>query len=270
MGSTGPAVEPSHGEEWRQWLMEGHGGERLKRQLFGLLPANPRCRSCHAPFRGPGGLVMRLLGIRQFAKNPSFCEPCMNGFPLGGAEVTLSMLFADVRGSTSMAEKTSATEFTGLMNRFYGHASKVFIRSHAWIDKLVGDEVIALYLPGFVGPRHAHEAIQAGIKLLRLTGHTREDGPWLPVGVGIHTGTAYVGTVGSDEEGIRDVTALGDAMNTAARLVGVAAQGEIVLSEVAYNAAELHWSNLEQRELTLKGKERLVTARVLRVAPDQA
>ncbi len=269
MGSTGPAVEPSHEEEWRHGLVEGHGAVRLRRQLFGLLPANPRCRMCHAPFGGLGGRVMRLMGKRPFAKNPSFCDPCMKGVPLGGAEVPLTMLFADVRGSTSLAEKTSAAEFARLMNRFYGCASNVFIRSQAWVDKLVGDEVIALYIPGFAGPRHAHAAVQAGIKLLRLTGHAGDDGPWLPVGVGVNTGTAYVGTVGSEEEGIRDITALGDAMNTAARLVGVAAQGEIVLSEVTYNAAELHWSNLEQRELTLKGKDQPVTARVLRVAPGQ-
>ena len=176
------------------------------------------------------------------------------------------MLFADVRGSTALAEKSSASEFTQLMNRFYRQASNVFVHSQAWIDKLVGDEVIALFIPGFAGPRHADAAIQAGIKLLRRTGHADAHGPWLPVGVGVHTGTAFVGSVGSEEDGITDITALGDGMNTAARLVGVAAKGEIVLSEAAYEAAELHWSNLEQRELTLKGKSQPVTARVLRVA----
>ena len=208
---------------------------------------------------------MRLLGKRPFSKNPSFCDPCMGHFELGGAEVPLTMLFADVRGSTAMAEKTTASEFTRLLNRFYHVASKVLLRSQAWVDKLVGDEVIALYIPGFAGSQHARRAVDAGIKLLRLTGHDEAGGPWLPIGVGVHTGTAFVGAVGSPEEGITDITALGDGMNTAARLVGMAAQGEMVLSEATYQAAELHWSNLEQRELNLKGKAQPVTARVLRV-----
>ena len=208
---------------------------------------------------------MRLLGFRPFSKNLAFCVTCMRHFGLGGAEVPLSMLFADVRGSTALAEKTTATEFSRLMNRFYRVASKVLLRSQAWVDKLVGDEVIALYIPGFAGSRHARAAVDAGIKLLRVTGHDEADGPRLPIGVGVHTGSAYVGAVGSPEEGISDITALGDGMNTAARLVGMAAQGELVLSEATYQAAELHWSNLEQRELNLKGKAQPFTARILRV-----
>ena len=179
------------------------------------------------------------------------------------------MLFADVRGSTALAEKMSPSDFSKLINRFYSAASKVLIKSDAWIDKLVGDEIIGFYFPGFVGADHPSVAVQAGRELLRATGHTDKSGPWLPVGVGIHTGTAFVGAVGT-KEGVTDVTALGDAVNTAARLVSQAREGEIVLSETTYSAANLQWSNLEARQLVLKGKAEHVNARVLRIEQPHA
>ncbi|MEE9465267.1 MAG: adenylate/guanylate cyclase domain-containing protein [Candidatus Neomarinimicrobiota bacterium] len=179
------------------------------------------------------------------------------------------MLFADVRGSTMLAEKTSPRDFTRLMNRFYSAASKVLLKTDAWIDKLVGDEIIGFYFPGFVGPDHPGVAVQAGIEILRATGHTDKNGPWLPVGIGIHTGTAFVGAVGA-QEGVTDVTALGDAVNTGARLGASAKEGEIVLSETTFSAANLQWSRLEQRQLELKGKAKPVSVRVLRIVSTQA
>ena len=174
------------------------------------------------------------------------------------------MLFADVRGSTALAEQMSTAAFTALMNRFYTVVTKVLTKANGFVDKLVGDEVIGLFFPGFVGPDHADVAVQTGRELLRATGHSGSGSPWLPVGVGIHTGTAFAGAVGT-AGGITDFTALGDAVNTAARLVSKAEQGEIVMSESTYTAADLQWSNLEQRRLELKGKEEPVEARVLRI-----
>src|SRR3712207_468067 len=112
----------------------------------------------------------------------------------GGAEVDLSMLFVDVRGSTRLAEGMRAAEFSRLMNRFYAAATEVLIRTDAFIDKFVGDEVVALYLPLFTGPNHARVAVQAAQELLRVTGHDDQQGPWLPIGVGVHSGIAFVGT----------------------------------------------------------------------------
>ena len=177
------------------------------------------------------------------------------------------MLFADVRGSTTMAERISPTEFSRLMNRFYAAATRVLVESDALIDKLVGDEVIGLYVPGMAGPDHARLAVQAGHELLRAVAQAGRAGSSLPVGVGVHTGTAYVGTAGS--EGVVDVTALGDAMNTTARLASQAGAGEVLVSEAACAAAGLETVGLEQRRLELKGRSEPVSVWVLRIAPGE-
>lgn len=184
----------------------------------------------------------------------------------GGAEVELSMLFVDVRGSTSIAERMSAADFSRLMKRFYAMATDVLIRTDAFIDKLVGDEVIGLYFPLFTGPNHARAAVSAAQELLRVTGHRDRGGPWLPVGVGVHTGAAFVGTVEGVEGTVNDVTALGDNVNISARLASKAGPGEALISEAAYVAAGLDLGILEQRQLELKGKSESVSVRVMRAS----
>jgi adenylate cyclase len=174
------------------------------------------------------------------------------------------MLFADVRGSTTLAERISAGEFTQLMNRFYREANHVLIDSDALVDKLVGDEVIGLYLPA-IGD-HARKAVETARNLLRATGHADPNGPWVPVGVGVHTGVAYVGAVGSTET-VTDFTAMGDAVNVAARLAKVAGPGEILISDRAYKLSGLELGSLEQRILELKGRTEPISVRVLRVTP---
>ena len=156
-------------------------------------------------------------------------------------------------------------DFTRLMNRFYDSANQVLIESDALVDKLVGDEVIGLYLP-FLGDGHPRMAVLAARDLLHATGHGDREGPWVPVGAGVHTGTAYVGAVGS-EKTVMDFTALGDAVNVTARLAALAAEGEVLISGAAYAASGLDLGDLEQRQLTLKGRAAPATVHVLRIAP---
>lgn len=248
---------------WRD-VLEGRFEPLLRnRHLFRLLPSEPRCRICNAPFSGVGGTVVRtFLNRRPSGLNPRFCNMCeqfAESFP-GGAEVPVTMLFADVRGSTTIAEHMSPTEFRRLLNRFYGAVTDILVPADAWIDKLVGDEVIGLFIPGFVGPDHPRKAIEAGQQLLRVVGYESGSEPWIPIGVGIHTDTVYVGHVGT--EGKSDITALGDGMNTTARLVSSAAAGEMLVSEAACLAANIPHENCEERELHLKGKAELVKVRV--------
>jgi adenylate cyclase len=134
----------------------------------------------------------------------------------GGTEVELSMLFVDVRGSTSMAEKMRASDYSRLMNRFYKAATDVLIRTDAFIDQFVGDEAIGLYIPLFTGSNHARPAILAAQELLHVMGYGEGQEPWLPVGVGVHTGIVFFGTVSGSEGSITDVAALGDSVNTTA------------------------------------------------------
>jgi adenylate cyclase len=157
----------------------------------------------------------------------------------------------------------SARDFSRLLNRFYDVANRILIDSDALVDKLVGDEVIGLYLPYL--PEHAAKAVQAARDLLSATGHGNPGGPWLPVGAGVHTGVAYLGVVGS-EETVVDFTALGDAVNITARLASLAGPGEILVSDAASAAANLERAGFEHRELQLKGRTESIGVNVLRLA----
>jgi len=226
---------------WRATLT-GDRDWRRDRRLFGLLPAAQRCKNCHAPLKGLAAPLMRLIGRRPYERNPRFCDHCMEwclAHP-GGAEVELSLFFVDVRGSTRLAETMTSFDFGRLMNRFYRVATGALIDTDAFIDKLVGDEVIGLYLPLFTGPQHARPAVESARRLLQ------ETSGWLPIGVGVHSGTAYVGTVAGAEGAVTDVTALGDNVNVAARLASAAGAGEGLISEASCTAANLRFDDLER------------------------
>jgi adenylate cyclase len=259
-------------EVWRTYLTTGEFEvERRQRRLFRFLPGSPRCKSCYAPFSGAGSAVVRLIyNKRPSNMNPylcNFCEQFARENP-GGAEVELSLLFADVRGSTGLAESLGTARFSQLINRFYKIASQIMVDSDALIDKIIGDQVAGIYVPGFAGALYSRRAVEAGRKLLAATGHNDVNGPWIPLGVGIHTGSAYVGSVGS-KQGTMDITVLGDAPNTAARLASQAKTGEILISEQAYQAANLDLGILEVRQLELKGKSQSVSVHVLAGTSDR-
>src|SRR5687768_5571408 len=261
-------TEPTPEEEWYKMLTEGEPIPRHLYHLNGLLPSDPRCKLCAAPFKSWGGFIMHLLGRDQSRYNPRFCEKCKVFEHPGGAEVPLTMLFADVRGSTTLAEQMSARDFGRLINRFYSVASHVLIQTDAMVDRLMGDEAIGLYIPGFAGPEHPRRAIEAAQELLRLTGHRDARGPWLPVGIGVHTGLAFVGIVGN-EASTMDFTALGDNVNITARLASEAGPGEILISEAAFTAAHLQLGDLERRQLELKRKSEPIGVYVLQVSQSE-
>jgi adenylate cyclase len=253
---------------WRE-LLTGEGSILRKLQRRNRrFPGSPRCKTCLVPLSGPASRVLRLVSdLGPSAKNPNFCNKCevfARTHP-GGAEIELTLLFADIRGSTGLAEQTSAAVFSALLNRFYGAANRVLINSDALVDKLVGDEVIGLFLPA-IGPDHPRKAALAARDLLLATGHSDPKGPWVPVGVGVHTGTAYVGAVGSNST-VTDFTALGDAVNVTARLASVAAAGEVLISETSYPGARDDLGELELRQLEVKGRDAPIDVRVLHVAP---
>jgi adenylate cyclase len=253
-------------EMWVKLLTEGNVRIRRYRPIYSRLPSNPRCVNCHRPFAGIGGALLSVIqGVQKSNKNPRYCVGChsfTSQFP-GGAEIELTMVFVDVRGSTSIAENMETLEFSRLMNRFYEATINVLVRADAFIDKLVGDEVTALFIPGYAGKDHAHKAVEAGKALLRVTGHGSTKGPWIPVGVGIHTGLAWVGSIAGASGAASDFTALGDNVNIAARLASNAGQGEVLISEATYQAAQIEIEGLEVRDLELKGKSELFRVRVL-------
>ena len=234
------------------------------RSFFEHIPSPPRCNLCASPFKGPFTPVLRLFGKRPFPKNPRFCEFCFSGVlkKKVGSEVTMTALFADVRGSTPLGERLGAPALHDLMDRFYGTGADVLVRSGAILDRFMGDQVVGYFVPGFAGPHYVRRALEAGLELLRATGHGEDREPWIPVGVGINAGTAFIGTVGQSEE-LLELTALGDDVNVAARLASAAQAGEVVCGERAFTAAGMDLAS-EQRQLTLKGVTESVPVRIIR------
>lgn len=238
---------------WRETLVKGHVSLKGLRRVMRLLPGSPRCKVCHNPFGGFGGHVCRAVGMGPSRKNPQLCSLCCEKLPPGGAETETAVLFADIRGSTGLSESLGPTAYAELLNRFYRTATEVLIRYDATIDKLIGDEVMAFFVPGFAGPAYKRSAIAAGQALLRGLGYGSEAGPWLPVGIGIDAGTAYVGNVGG--QGFVDFTALGDPVNLAAHFQAAAKPGELLVGETAFAAVAERYPGCERRSLQLKGKE---------------
>ena len=251
---------------WRDYLTRGDSMERRVRRIFRVLPHGPRCQLCAAPFAGAVAPVMRALGKRPADKNPRVCQSCFSFIAKhhGGAEIEASFMFADIRGSTTLAERMSAAEFHALLDRFYATASNVVFDHDGGVDKFVGDEVVAMYFPIMSGPRHATRAVESAQALLRATGHGDPGGPWVPVGAGVHPGLAGVGAVG--DESHTEITALGDTVNTAARLASAAVAGEVLVSASAAEAAKLD-PTLERTTIELKGKEAPTAVVSLRVLP---
>ena len=196
---------------------------------------------------------MRALGKFPSSKNPNMCTTCFRFMEAnhGGAEIDCSLLFADIRGSTTLAEGMSATAFRLLLDRFYAVASATVFSHDGSVDKFVGDELVALYFPLLSGPNHMGRAIDTAKALLVATGHEDPAGPWVPLGAGVHTGRAWVGAIGDDAH--TELTAVGDTVNTTARLAAAAGAGEILVSTEAARAAGLD-GDLQRRTLDLKGK----------------
>jgi adenylate cyclase len=177
------------------------------------------------------------------------------------------VLFADVRGFTSLAETMAPGDVAETLNRFYACASDILVRS-AIVDKLVGDEVMALYLPHILSSEWEDELLRDARDLLAAVGYGSDESPWLRLGVGLDVGRAYVGNVGSGE--VKDFTAIGDVVNTASRLQSAAAAGQIVMSERLFERLSRRPEGATSTTLELKGKSEPEPARVLELGRARA
>jgi adenylate cyclase len=249
------------GNVWWFWFTtNAFAVDKRLRRIMRVLPHDPRCKFCNTPFQGVGAVIARVLfGKQRSALNPRYynlCEIASQEFP-GGAEVPMSMLFIDIRGSTALSEKMTPTEFSQLISRFYAAATKVIIEEDGLVEKLAGDEVAAFWGAGFAGPDYVRRTIAVAQKLLQIMERQK-----IPVGIGVHAGVAYFGAIGT-AEGLTDISAKGEEVNMTARLASKAGVGEIIVSDPALEAAGMDSSGLEARTLELKGISEPVMARVM-------
>ena len=259
---------PSNPEDAMRGFLSGDDPNLARlRNVMRRIPSGPNCKLCAAPFEGPGGAVLRHFGFARYPGNPNICSSCfkdLNKLGVFGAEIPVSLLFADIRGSTGFGERMSPTEFRAFLDSFYRVATKVILGNDGLVDKFVGDEAIGLFFMGISGHDHPAAAIRAGRALLEAVGgrDASASGP-IPVGAAVHTGPAFVGTTGAGGA-VSDFTALGDVVNTTARLASEAAAGELLVSIEAASAGGLDGSALEHRTLAVRGRSDAVEVVALR------
>lgn len=237
------------------------------------------CRGCWdqmrvpIPIRGPLSLPFRAFGITRSKMNPNICTICERSFRYVKKQrhVTASttILFADIRGFTALSERIEAVRLSEIVSLFQDQCAQAIWAHDGIVNKQMGDGLMAIFNFPIATKDHASAAVLAALDIQRhctaalagldatLDGTT---GRTLGVGVGIHSGDVEIGEFSSFRS---DFTAIGGAVNLAARLESQAAAGEILVSgETAAQAAELT-IGAETRLLVLKGIEQPVQARVL-------
>jgi adenylate cyclase len=241
-------------EQWRAILTGSDPGLRRLRAFWGRLPGTPRCKVCAAPFRGPGRIATMAIMHGRAPGNPLLCGMCMHGLRKrpGGAEVEGTVLFADVRGSTGIAEGRSAREFRGLLQTFYEICSSAVDRHGGIVDKFMGDGTMALFLPVTAGQAHARQALGAARAILARVARSPLAAGGVGVGCGVHTGAMFVGTTGTGDR--LDFSALGDTVNVAARLGALAGAGEVLAGRAAWEASGEDGLRPEVRRITVAGR----------------
>jgi adenylate cyclase len=246
--------EPLEPEDWKiAWRLHARGAGGVMSALLRSLPSSPRCGICGAPFAGPGSHIAGPLGYRPSRKNPTICSVCVEFSPPGGMNMETGVLCADLRGFTERSEGIDPRETSLVLRRFYRCAEDVLF-PEAVIDKLIGDEVMAIYLPD-LQPGISREDVpelmlDQALRLLRAVGYGSGKEPFVEMGVGIDVGEAFVGNIG--QRALYDFTAVGDVVNTASRLQKQAGGGEILASDRVVDG--LARTPGERVELELKGK----------------
>jgi class 3 adenylate cyclase len=233
------------------------------------------CRGCweqlHVPIvlRGPLAVPYRVFGVRPSRMNPNICTICETMFEVimrrRAIEIDATILFADIRGYTTLAQAMDATALSRLLNFFYDECATAIWLHDGLLNKAIGDSVLAIFNFPLRRADHTERALAAA-RAIQTRCHERcqrelvgygLDVSELGVGVGIDRGTTTFGEFGTTHT---DLTAVGQVVNRAARLQSVARPGEILLSETAWQALTPAGTEPQRREVQLKGYDGLQVA----------
>ena len=236
------------------------------------------CKGCwqhmHVPIpiRGPLSIPFRLLGIRISRMNPNLCTICETMFTKVKRRkqltVPATIVFADLRGYTDLSQETESEDIVGMLHTFYDECATAVWERDGIVNKFIGDAVLAIFNFPIMREDHVREAVLAAQELQRLCSEQKKlmvvngHGKECPVGVGIgiHTGLASIGEVGT---AYRDFTIIGPVVNMASRVQGVANPGEIVVTEEVYDQVSDLFPASECHTYRLKGIEAPVNAYTL-------
>ncbi|HEY2971734.1 MAG TPA: adenylate/guanylate cyclase domain-containing protein [Pyrinomonadaceae bacterium] len=192
--------------------------------------------------------------VKQMLENP-------DSFKLGGVNQTITILFADIRGFTSISEHAPPEKIVGLLNRYFSAMTDIIFAHGGTLDKYLGDGLMALFGAPTTTPEDASNALNAAVamqrRLLGINQELREEGlAEVGVGIGLHTGEVTVGYIGSERRS--EYTAIGDSVNTASRLESNAKGGEILVSDATAKAARSRYKLHPREPITVKNREQPV------------
>jgi adenylate cyclase len=220
------------------------------------------------PIRGPAALPLKMLGVKVSKMNPNLCTMCETMFQLlmktKRLQITATVLFADVRGYTGLSEVLDPTQVADLLGQFYEVCSTPVWEHDGIVNKLIGDSVFAIFNFPISHNDHARRAVMSAVEMQarcmeikRASSAVERENGELGIGIGIHTGKVTIGEIG---QFCKDFTAIGEVVNVAARLQGVAQPGEILMSDTVYEQVTDLLPDIAARAYTLKGVSKPVQA----------
>ena len=217
-----------------------------------------QCSVCGTILSGAMSVVYRSVGIKRSSRNPNICTRCSTHVEEGRV-IELTVLFADLSSFTELTHDLGAERTHEVVHAFLKMASDVLAKHGAFIDKYIGDAVMALFNVPLRQEDHARRAVQAASELSSAIQSLGEKFSLpLKVSVGIATGHARVGKLGSEDA--KDYTAIGDAVNLAARLQAKAGSGEILMSAESYLRHPADFPDAKAETVQLKGFREPITA----------
>ena len=241
-------------------MVAAHGGTALAPS------AAPQCVICGTALSGPLGAVFRVAGISRSSRNPNLCNRC-NTHTEEGRLVELTVLFADMTSFTELTHELGPERTHEVVDAFLKMATYVLVKHGAFIDKYIGDAIMAFFNAPIRYQDHAARAVAAALEIqAEMPALAERFGLDLRAGIGIAAGWARVGRLGSGDG--KDYTAIGDVVNLAARLEGQARAGEIVVDGGVFGQVADHFPQAPEQALKLKGFPEPVASYRLNFAPD--
>ncbi len=209
------------------------------------------CLVCGTALGGPLGLLFHLFGIKRSRHNPNVCNRC-DAHMQEGRVIELSVIFADLTGFTAMTNRLGPERSYDVVNAFFKMAGEILIKNDAFIDKYIGDAVMAIFNAPIQNAKHARGATTAALGILEgLESVSKTLGLDLQARVGVATGYARVGRLGSADR--KDYTAIGDVVNLASRLEALAKPGEVLVDGKAFTHVAEDYPGLAPEELNVRG-----------------
>lgn len=223
------------------------------------------CKGCWqqmhvpVPLRGVASMPFRLFGIRPSKMNPNTCTVCELMFSkvMRARKITIdaTVLFADLRGYTSLSQSQSPDAVSGLLDAFYDECANAIWEHDGLLNKTIGDAIMAVFNFPIRQDDHTRQAVLAA-RALQDRWKARGEKGDLGIGVGIHCGELSFGEFGRSH---RDLTAIGTVVNAASRAQSVAAAGEILLTQAVYDRVAAELARSQPQEYRLKGFDAPIT-----------